>query len=128
MRRALDAVGGKLASESDERRAIEIRLRDARHEIRRPRSERRETHARDAAGARHRFGHERGRRLVACQDELEPGFTEPFDEIDDLAARMAGDVAHTRGAQTFADDRATVGPVRSRPVRAAAATLPLRSG
>ena len=37
------------------------------------------------------------------EDELEPGLAEALDEIDDLAARMAGDVAHARGAQTLAD-------------------------
>src|SRR4029450_12630280 len=38
------------------------------------------------------------------ENELEPGLAEAFDEIDDLAARVAGDVAHTRGAQSLADE------------------------
>ncbi len=97
-------VDGKLAGQRDDRRAVEIRVGDAGDEVRRPRTERRETRAGYAGAAGHRLGHERGARFVPREDELETGLAKALDEIDDLAARVAEDVADTRGVEPVADD------------------------
>ncbi len=103
MRGDLETVDGKLTGERDERCTVEVRLRDSGHEIRRAGPEGRDARTGDTARARHRLGHEPRCRLVPREDELEPGFAEALDEVDDLAAGMAGDVANARGAQPVAD-------------------------
>src|SRR2546430_1397378 len=104
MRCDVETIRWKLPAQRDHRRAIEERLRDARDEVRRPRSERAEADAGDPSRGRHRVCHERGRRLVPREHELEPGLAEALDEVDDLAAGMAHDVAHARGAKAVADE------------------------
>src|SRR5881296_1889725 len=109
MRRDLVAIRRKLSAQRDHWRAIEERLGDTGDEVRRPRSERAHAHAGDPARGRHRVCHERGRRLVASEHELEPGLAEALDEVDDLATRVAEDMAHAGGAKAISDEPADGG-------------------
>ena len=102
MRRDLIAVRRELTCERQDRRAIEVRVRDAGDEIGRTRAERGETHAGNAGQHRAGLGHERGGRLVFGQHELEARLAESLDEVDHLAAGMAEDVADAGRAQAIA--------------------------
>ena len=104
VRNELEAVDRQLAGERDDRRAIEVRVRDAGHEVGRARPEGRETDARRPGAARHRLGHEGRAGLVPREHELEAGLAETLDEVHHLAARVPEDVPYTRGAQAFPDD------------------------
>ena len=104
MRRDLVAVGGELPGEGEHRRAVEEAVRDPGDQVRRARAERREADTGDAGARGHRLGDEAGTRLVPREDELEPGLPEALDEIHDLAAGMAEDVAHAGGAEPVADE------------------------
>src|SRR5438132_8578242 len=98
MRRDLEPIARQLTGEREERRPVEVRLRDAGHEVGRTGTERRDADTGDTRRGGHRVGHERGGCLVTREDELEPGRAESLDEIDDLAARMTEHAAHARVA------------------------------
>src|SRR5207244_13320947 len=87
--RDLVAVGRELAGEREDRRAVEVAVRDPGDQVRRARAERREADARDAGARGRGLGDEAGARLVPREDELEPGLSKALDEVHDLAAGVA---------------------------------------
>ena len=69
VRLLVDPVEPRLRGDRDERMGVELRVRDAEHQVDRARTEGREAHARLAGERPVRVGHERGAALVARRDE-----------------------------------------------------------
>ena len=114
VRRDLIAIGRELAAEGEDGAPIEVRVRDAGHEVRRSRAEGADAHADAAARRRGRLGHECRRGLVLGEHELEPGLPEALDELDDLATGMSEHVADAGRAQPIADRAGDRGTHRNR--------------
>ena len=81
-----------LAGDGDERRADELGVGDARHQVRGARPERGKADARLAGEPAVGGGHERRRLLVARDNELDVRRAERLEEIEVLLARQAEDV------------------------------------
>ena len=91
---ALVAVDRQLAGERNDRRAVEVGVGDAGDEVRGARTECGEARAGASGAAGHGLGHEGRTGLVLREDEFKAARAESFDEVDDLAAGVAEDVAH----------------------------------
>ena len=100
----LEPVDRQLPDERDDRRAVEVRVRHAGHQVRRARPKGRQAGAGRSGAARHRLGHEGRAGLVPREHEFEAGLAEAFDEVNDLAAGVPEDVPHAGGVQSLSDD------------------------
>ena len=104
VRRDVHALRADLARDADERRAIHIRIGDARDEVCRARAERAEADACTPCQAAVHVGHERRALLVAHRDELDGRIAERLDDFEILFARDAEDVLDAFAFQAFDED------------------------
>ena len=79
---------GRLTGDRDHRRAIQVRIRDAGHEVRRAGSERRHGHGRPTGEASVHVGHERRALLVAGRDVADARLVS--QGIEDVHRLLAG--------------------------------------
>ena len=102
MAREMHLIRADLTGDRHERRTIEIRIRHARHEIRRARSQRREAHARLPSESPVHIRHERCALLMPHHDEMEPRLVrDRLHKLQIFLPRDTEDVLHTLRHQTL---------------------------
>ena len=99
VRRDVHAVGRHLARNRDERRAIALRVRHARHQVRRPRPQGCQAYAGFPRQAAVHVGHERRALFVARRDE--PDLFGMIDRIDHREVLLPRDAEHVLDALIF---------------------------
>ena len=104
MRFLVDAVPAALAGDGHQRRPVEVGIGDPGGEIGGARAQRREAHPRAAGEPAPGVRHEGGALLVPRGDELDPRIHQGVDDVEDLLAGHAEDVAHPLVLQTPRND------------------------
>ena len=89
----VEEAAGQLAGDGHDGRPVEVRVGQARGEVRRAGPEGRQAHARPAGEPPPDIRHERGRLLVADRDEADRRVEEGVVQVERLLARHAEDVA-----------------------------------
>ena len=85
----VDAVEPRLRGDGDERMRVELRVRDAEHQVDRARSERGQAHAGLARERAVRVGHERRASFVPRGHEADRRVDQRIDHVEVLLAREA---------------------------------------